>query len=139
MFISKKFNFIIFSILIFFVVLKFFNTPYNIYSIINWNYEKRMQQNYGLCKNESWGFYNLVNKRFNLKNKDIRIINDEGHVIVNNLFEIKNSDNSNSKYLMILNYQDENEEINDLNKYNSKKKYKIIFKKNNCFLLKLND
>ena len=139
MFISKKFNFIIFSIIIFFVVLKFFNTPYNIYSIINWNYEKRMQQNYGLCKNESWGFYNLVNKKFNLKNKDIRIINDEGHVIVNNLFEIKNSKNSNSKYLMILNYQDENEEINDLNKYNSKKKYKIIYKKNNCFLLKLND
>ena len=139
MLLIKKLNFIIFSILVFIAVLKFFNTPYNIYSIINWDHEKRMEQNYGFCKNESWGFYNLVNKNFNLRNKDIKIINDEGHVLLNNLFEIKNSNNPKAEYLMILNYQEENEEINNLQKYNSLNEYKIIYKKNNCFLLKLDD
>ena len=43
----KKTKIIIFFVLIFFVVLKFFNTPYNLYSILNFSHEKRMVQNYG--------------------------------------------------------------------------------------------
>ena len=34
-----------------------------------------MEHEYGYCKNESWGFYNLITKKFNLQNQDIKIIN----------------------------------------------------------------
>ena len=59
------------------IILKFFNAPYNFYSILNWNYEDRMEQEYGYCKNESWGFYNYINKNYDLKNSEIKILNDE--------------------------------------------------------------
>ena len=85
----KNIKYIFSFIFIVFIILKFFNTPYNFYSILNWNYEKRMEQNYGFCKNESWGFYNLITKKFNLQNQDIKIINDEGHVTLENLFNLK--------------------------------------------------
>ena len=100
----KKTKIIIFFVLIFFVVLKFFNTPYNFYSILNWNYERRMEQNYGFCKNESWGFYNHVIKKFDLSGQEITIINDEGHVTLENLFDIKKSKNNKSNYLKYLPY-----------------------------------
>ena len=51
---------ILFFIIFFLIIFKFFNTPYNAYSLILWDYDKRMTQAYGFCKNESWGFYNYV-------------------------------------------------------------------------------
>ena len=47
-----------------------------------------MEQNYGFCKNESWGFYNHVIKKFDLSGQEINTINDEGHVTLENLFDI---------------------------------------------------
>jgi hypothetical protein len=121
-------------------ILKFFNTPYNFYSIINWNYEKRMEQNYGYCQKESWGFYNEIDKKFNLNKKRIRIINDEGHITLENLFSFNKSLNNNFEYLIILNYQSENDEnIYKSKKYNFIKDLKLIFRKNNCYLFKSND
>ena len=70
----KKTKIIIFFVLIFFVILKFFNTPYNLYSILNFSHEKRMVQNYGFCEKESWGFYNLVSKKFSLEKDEIKKI-----------------------------------------------------------------
>ena len=122
-----------------FIVFKFFNTPYNFYSILNWDYEKRMEQSYGFCKNESWGFYKFVIEKFNLKGEEINIINDENYITLENLFDIKKSKNNNSKYLIILNFQIKNDkEIFD-SKYDLIKNYKIIFRQNNCYLLKHND
>lgn len=122
-----------------FIIFKFFNTPYNFYSILNWNYEKRMIQNYGFCKNEGWGFYKLVIKKFDLKGKELRIINDEGHVTLENIFGVKNINKNNTKYLMVLNYQSINNEDIINSNYNYNKKYKLVFRKNNCYLLEAND
>ena len=138
---KKSFNFILFLVLVSLIILKYFNTPYNIYSIINWNYESRMEQNYGYCKNESWGFYNFVNKKFNLKNKDIKIINDEGYVTLENLFDFNNDRNKNekAKYLIVLNFKNENDQnIYDSN-IKSIEEYKIKLRQNNCYLMELND
>ena len=55
----KNFYFLFF----FLIIVKFFNTSYNSYSILLWDYDMRMTQEYGFCKNESWGFYNYVIKR----------------------------------------------------------------------------
>ena len=124
------------------IILKFFNTPYNLYSILNWNYNDRMEQEYGYCKNESWGFYNLITKKFNLQNQDIKIINDEGHVTLENLFNLKKKysfDTNDTKFLILLNFQSKNNEDIFQSKYSFLKKYKIKYRYNNCYLLELND
>jgi len=126
-------------LIILLIIFKFFNTPYNFYSILIWNYEKRMQQNYGFCKNESWGFYNYVIQKFDLKNKEIDVINDEGHSTLENLFGIKKSKNNNPDYLILTNYQSENSNTIFNSKYEFLKNYKILYRKNNCYLLKSND
>ena len=98
-----------------------------------------MVQNYGFCKNESWGFYNLVVKKYDLKNQEIKIINDEGHVTLENLFGLKKKQKNNIKYLMVLNYQSVNNEDIMNSNYNYNNKYKLVFRKNNCYLLEAND
>ena len=127
------------AVIIILIILKFFNTPYNLYSILNWSYEERMEQNYGFCKNESWGFYNHVIKKFDLSGQEINTINDEGHVTLENLFDIKKSKDNKSNYLILTNYQSENN--NDIfnSQYEFLKNYKILYRKNNCYLLKSND
>ena len=126
---AKEIKYIGVIIIIILIIFKFFNTPYNFYSILNWNYEKRMEQNYGFCKNECWGFYNHVIKKFDLSGQEINIINDEGHVTLENLFNIKKSKDNKSNYLILTNYQSENN--NDI--FNSK--YKFL--KNNHLHLNL--
>ena len=130
---------IFFFIIFFLIIFKFFNTFYNTYSILLWDYSNRMTQAYGFCKNESWGFYNHVIKKYNLKNQKINIINNEGHVVLDALFKDIDIVNKGYKYLIILNYQSEdNQDI-----YNSKieyiKNFSIKYRFNNCYLLELND
>ena len=136
---AKEIKYIGIIVIIILIIFKFFNTPYNFYSILNWNYEKRMEQNYGFCKNESWGFYNYVIKKFDLSGQEINTINDEGHVTLENLFGIKKSKDNKSNYLILTNYQSENN--NDIfnSQYEFLKNYKILYRKNNCYLLKSND
>jgi hypothetical protein len=98
-----------------------------------------MKQQYGYCNNESWGFYDLITKKFNLKDESIKIINDEGHVTLENLFSLKKNNFINAKYLILLNYKSKNNEDIFNGKYNFIKKYKTIYRYNNCFLMKLND
>ena len=136
---AKEIKYIGIIVIIILIIFKFFNTPYNFYSILNWNYEKRMEQNYGFCKNESWGFYNHVIKKFDLSGQEINTINDEGHVTLENLFDIKKSKDNKSNYLILTNYQSENN--NDIfnSQYEFLKNYKILYRKNNCYLLKSYD
>ena len=136
---AKEIKYIGVVVIIILIIFKFFNTPYNFYSILNWNYEKRMEQNYGFCKNESWGFYNHVIKKFDLSGQKINTINDEGHVTLENLFDIKKSKDNKSNYLILTNYQSENN--NDIfnSQYEFLKNYEILYRKNNCYLLKDND
>ncbi len=133
-----KFIFLFFIFLL--ALFKYFNTPYNIYSILIWNYEKRMEQAYGFCKNHSWGFYNLINKKFNLKKENITIKNDEGFVTLEPLFDFtKNSEGDKTRYAIILNYQSENNEDIYSSEYEFIKNYKVKFRYNNCYLMELND
>ena len=67
------------------------------------------------------------------------MINDEGHTTLENLFDIRKSKNNNSKYILLTNYQSENDNNIYDGKYKFLKKYKIIYRKNNCYLLELND
>ena len=139
---NKEIKFLLLVFIFLLIVLKFFNTPNNFYSILNWNYNDRMEQQYGNCKNESWGFYNSITKKFNLKNQNIKIINDEGHVTLENLFDLKKKysfDSNDTRYLILLNFQSENNEDIFQSKYDFIKKYKIKYKYNNCYLLELND
>jgi hypothetical protein len=136
---AKEIKYIGIIVIIILIIFKFFNTPYNFYSILNWNYEKRMEQNYGFCKNESWGFYNHVIKKFDLSGQEINTINDEGHVTLENLFDIKKSKDNKSNYLILTNYQSENNNNIFNSQYELLKNYKILYRKNNCYLLKSND
>ena len=80
------------------VVIKFFNTPYNTYNILKFNYNDRMTVSYGFCNNESWGFFNYVSNNYNLKNETVRIVNFGGFVSIHPLFpDIDYSSNKNSK------------------------------------------
>ena len=56
-----------------------------------------------------------------------------------NLFDIKKSKDNKSNYLILTNYQSENN--NDIfnSQYEFLKNYKILYRKNNCYLLKSND
>ena len=135
----KELKYLIPIILITLVILKFFNAPYNFYSILNWNYEDRMEQEYGYCKNESWGFYNYINKNFDLKNSDIRIINDEGFVTLEHLFDLKKNNFYKTKYAIILNFKSENDQNIFQSKHSFLKDYKLKYRFNNCYLLELNE
>tara|TARA_B100000902_G_C26506266_1_gene526359 strand:- start:120 stop:416 length:297 start_codon:yes stop_codon:yes gene_type:complete len=98
-----------------------------------------MEQNYGFCERESWGFYNFVIKKYNLQKINIRIINDEGFVTLENLFNIKESYKENAEFVILLNYISENKEGIEDGKYNFLKNYSIQYRYKNCYLLNLND
>ena len=93
-----------------------------------------MTQFYGYCDNESWGFYNYVIKKFELKNKSINIINYEGHVKLDVLFNLNKSIENKSNYYLILNYQSINDET-IFDNFEYLKDYKILYRYNNCYLL----
>lgn len=135
----RELKYLISIILITLVILKFFNSPYNFYSILNWNYEDRMEQEYGYCKNESWGFYNYINRNYDLKNSEIKILNDEGFVTLEHLFDLKKNNFNKTEYVIILNFKSENDENIFQSKYSFLKDYKLKYKFNNCYLLELNE
>tara|TARA_B100000287_G_C20476676_1_gene719463 strand:- start:376 stop:801 length:426 start_codon:yes stop_codon:yes gene_type:complete len=138
-FFIKKIKPIFFLIIITLTVLTFFKTPYNLYSVLVWDYEQRMEQNYGFCKNESWGFYNYVLKKFNLKKEEINIINDEKYTTPERLFNQIKSNSKSAKYFMLLNFQSFNEQNIFNGKYDYLNNYKIKYRFNNCYLFELND
>lgn len=135
----KELKYLIPIILITLVILKFFNAPYNFYSILNWNYEDRMEQEYGYCKNESWGFYNYINRNYDLKNSEIKILNDEGFVTLEHLFDLKKNNFYKTKYAIILNFKSENDQNIFQSKHSFLKDYKLKYRFNNCYLLELNE
>ena len=122
-----------------FIIMKFFNTPYNIYSLLLSKYETRMIQQYGYCQNESWGFYNDVVNKFDINNDELRIYNDLGFVTLENLFNLKINNYVKTKYMLILNYQSKNNESIYNSRFDSIKNYKVIYRLNNCYFMELND
>ena len=118
----------------------FFNTFYSTYVVLTSNYDVRMTQTYGYCKNQSWGFYDQVTKKFDLKDQEIRIINNGGHVIIDPLFkEINQSWNKDSRFLMLLNFETKKNKDIYSSKVENIKNYSIKYKFGSCYLLELND
>ena len=126
-------NFIITFLLILFL-FQFFKLPYSAYNLLKWDFNNRMTQFYGYCNNESWGFYNYVIEKFELKNESINIINYEGHVTLDVLFNLNRSIENKSNYYLILNYQSINDET-IFDNFEYLKDYKILYRYNNCYLL----
>ena len=126
-------NFITTFVLMLFL-FQFFKLPYSAYNLLKWDYNNRMTQFYGYCNNESWGFYNYVIEKFELKNKSINIINYEGHVTLDVLFNLNRSIENKSNYYLILNYQSINDET-IFDNFEYLKDYKILYRYNNCYLL----
>ena len=135
----KKENFIIFLLLIIFI-FQFFKLPYSAYNLLKWDYKNRMIQNYGYCGRESWGFYDYVIQRFKLKDKSITVINYEGHVTLEFLFNFENAvgehyqEKKKSDYFLITNFESSNDET-IFDKFEDLKNYKVLYRYNNCYLL----
>ena len=135
----KKENFIIFLLLIIFI-FQFFKLPYSAYNLLKWDYKNRMTQNYGYCERESWGFYDYVIERFQLKDKSITVINYEGHVTLEFLFNFENAvgeyyqEKKKSDYFLITNFESSNDET-IFDKFEDLKNYKVLYRYNNCYLL----
>jgi hypothetical protein len=135
----KQKNFIIFFLLIIFI-FQFFKLPYSTYNLLKWDYKNRMTQNYGYCERESWGFYDYVIERFKLKDKSITVINYEGHVTLEFLFNFENAvgehyqEKKKSDYFLITNFESSNDET-IFDKFEDLKNYKVLYRYNNCYLL----
>jgi len=135
----KQKNFIIFFLLIIFI-FQFFKLPYSTYNLLKWDYKNRMTQNYGYCERESWGFYDYVIERFKLKDKSITVINYEGHVTLEFLFNFENAVGEHyqtkrkSDYFLITNFESSNNET-IFDKFEELKNYKVLYRYNNCYLL----
>ena len=135
----KQKNFIIFFLLIIFI-FQFFKLPYSTYNLLKWDYKNRMAQNYGYCERESWGFYDYVIQRFKLKDKSITVINYEGHVTLEFLFNFENAVGEHyqtkrkSDYFLITNFESSNNET-IFDKFEELKNYKVLYRYNNCYLL----
>lgn len=124
----------------FVVILKFFNAPYNSYTILKLQYKERMTTAYGLCNNESWGFYNFIANNYDLNNKTVRIINFAGNVLIHPLFpSIKLSDNKKSQFLVVLNFINTNDQDVFKSKIENISQYYVKYRYGNCYLLELND
>ena len=115
-------------------IFQFFKLPFSAYNVLKWDYEDRMVQAYGYCEKESWGFYNYVIKKFELKQKPINIINHQCNITLEYFFNLNKSNKINSKYYLILNYQSKDDET-IFESYKNLKNYKILHRDNNCYLL----
>tara|TARA_Y100000389_G_C17248234_1_gene406734 strand:- start:261 stop:692 length:432 start_codon:yes stop_codon:yes gene_type:complete len=126
------------------LIFQFFKLPYSAYNLLKWSHENRMVQSYGYCEKESWGFYDYVTKRFNLKDKQMMVINHEGHVTLEFLLNFKSSvgehysidENKKSKidYYLIVNFQSVNDET-IFDYYTDLSNFRILYRYNNCYLL----
>ena len=125
---------LIFPFLLILFIFQFFKLPFSAYNVLKWDYENRMVQAYGYCEKESWGFYNYVIKKFELKQKPIKIINHQGKITLEYFFNLNKSNKINSDYYLILNYQSKDDETIFEN-YKNLKNYKILHRDNNCYLL----
>ena len=120
---TKYFFFIVISLSL--TIL--FDLPNNIHNLINFNYESRMMKIYGYCYPQGYGFIKDIKQKYKLKN--VRTINFDD--FSNSDFFLNNpKENQTREYLILINYKLKNKKDYSLNKE------KIIFKKDNCILIK---
>ena len=124
---KKNVYFIFFLVFVVFVFDGFTNT----YIVLRQNYDERMLNYAGYCEKQGYGFYKKIIKMFDLGN-NIPVKNFLDYPDPSGYFYDYQKKYSNN-YLVLLNPKD-----HDLNTYKSKN-FQIIFKENNCYLLKKND
>jgi hypothetical protein len=105
----------------------FFDLPKNIFSLINFDYEKRMIKIYGYCYPQAYGFIKEIKSKYNLNNVETINFDDfaQSDFFLNNPKQKKNGD-----YRILINF-DKNLHTNF-----SINNYKIILNKQKCFLVK---
>ena len=132
MIVFLKKNFLIFCL--FLLVAQQSSLFHDVYGIIKYSYEKRLEKFYGDCNGISYGFVKKIFNNYNLKKKldlnekNIKIKNFADYPSIYSFFYNPKFDDS-EKYLIVLNLDKK-----DLDK--KFEKYKIILKQNNCYLLK---
>jgi len=126
-FFSHKFY--IYLLLLFFLIIyfKFFESSY---IILKYDHETRLTKNYGYCERSSYGYVKYIEKKFKPV-KNVKIINDEVHPS-SDIFIHKPGIEYYDNYLILLNYNDQNSQINISD-------FTILDKYKNCLYLKKND
>lgn len=112
-------------ILIFLFTL--FNFPKNLNKLINYDYENRMNDIYGYCYPQGYGFIQEIKRKFKFNN--VKTINFEDFA-QSDFFLNNPSKKQTTDYMILINY-DENKHKNFL-----LDNFKIILKKQKCFLIK---
>lgn len=110
----------------------YFNFFLNTHLIFKNDFKKRMILSHGYCEKEGYGFVEYTLNKYKL-NQNIRVINSQS----NNYPDIwgyfyKNNQKFIKEYLILINFNEE-----QLSAYLNN--FKIKEKKNNCYLLQIND
>jgi hypothetical protein len=119
-----------FGLLIFCIFI--FNGFLNFYIVLNNNYQQRMLKYGGFCNNYGYGFVKYINDKYNF----------DHNIVVKNFNDIPSpyayffnvNKNVSKKYFILINPSSK-----DLNIYLLENNYKILEKKENCFLISFND
>ena len=96
--------------------------------LLKYNYDTRLVANYGYCEKNSYGFIKYIDKKYKLM-KNIHIFNDDRSYPYSEAFIHKPKKEYDENYLIILNYNEQDSQIN-LNDFTIVEKFK------NCFFLK---
>tara|TARA_B100000959_G_C14447721_1_gene405438 strand:+ start:53 stop:478 length:426 start_codon:yes stop_codon:yes gene_type:complete len=126
-FFSRKFY--IYLLLLFFLII-YFKLFESSYIVLKYDHETRLTKNYGYCERSSYGYVKYIEKKFKPV-KNVKIINDEVHPS-SDIFIHKPGVEYYDNYLILLNYNDQNSQINISD-------FTILDKYKNCLYLKKND
>ena len=123
--IFKSKNFYNLIILIF--IINLFNLPENAYKLMNSKYKERLNDVYGYCFPQGYGFIKEIEQKYNLKN--IQTLNFDDFA-QSDFFLNDPSKKKLKNYLILINYDPIK------NKDFLLDDYEVIIHKQNCLLLK---
>lgn len=124
---KKNLYFISFLIFVIFTFDGFTST----YIVLRQTYDQRMINHVGYCEKQAYGFYKKINEQFNI-GVNFEAKNFLDHPDPSGYFYDYSKKSSNN-YIILLNATGA-----DVDSYKSKN-FHIIYRENNCYLLKKND
>ena len=120
-----KNNYYKFIIILFIII--FFKIPQNLYEINNFNHEKRLNNIYGYCYPQGYGFIKDIRNKFKLTN--VKTLNFEDFA-QSDYFINNPAHKVQEEYKILINY-----DLEEVNKF-SLEGYEVLFVKEKCFLIK---
>lgn len=125
--ILSNFKKLFFNLIIVIFLIVLFQLPKNSLKLINFDYENRLNQIYGYCYPQGYGFIKEIEKEYNLKNVQTINFKDfaESDFFLNNPSKKQLKD-----YKILINY-DVNENTDYL-----LDDFEVIFNKQKCYLIK---